>query len=46
MSVRVLAYMSYENIGEELPEDVIILCDGCHELFSNRLPTAPEKVCH
>jgi len=28
---------SYENLGEEEPEDLCVLCDECHELFSERL---------
>jgi hypothetical protein len=26
-------HRTYERIGHELPEDLIVLCDGCHGLF-------------
>ena len=26
-------HRTYERLGRELPEDVIALCDGCHEIF-------------
>lgn len=38
-------HRSYESLGtpEEI-DDVTILCDECHELFSERLPTAPASA--
>lgn len=26
-------HRTYENRGEERPEDLIVLCDGCHSMF-------------
>lgn len=29
---------SYENLGHELPEDLIVLCQSCHEKFHKKGP--------
>lgn len=32
---------NYKNLGAELPGDLIVLCRGCHGLYSTRLPPPP-----
>jgi 5-methylcytosine-specific restriction endonuclease McrA len=34
---------TYENLGQEEPEDLCVLCDECHELYSERLPAASAR---
>lgn len=29
---------SYKNLGNELPEDLTVLCDSCHERHSKFMP--------
>ena len=29
---------SYENLGHELPEDLVVLCQSCHEKFHKKGP--------
>lgn len=29
-------HRTYERLGNELPEDLTVLCDDCHTLFSRR----------
>lgn len=29
-------HRNYDRLGHELPEDITILCDECHELFSKQ----------
>jgi len=31
-------HRTYERLGEELPEDLIVLCAGCHSKFHDKLP--------
>ena len=31
-------HRTYDNIGNELPGDLTVLCHSCHELYSKRLP--------
>lgn len=31
-------HRTYEHIGNELPDDLTVLCDSCHELFSKKMP--------
>ncbi|NEZ63013.1 HNH endonuclease [Leptolyngbyaceae cyanobacterium CCMR0082] len=30
-------HRTYERVGEELPEDLIVMCRDCHDLFHGRL---------
>jgi 5-methylcytosine-specific restriction endonuclease McrA len=32
---------TYDNLGDELPTDLIVLCDICHGQFHDRLPKPP-----
>lgn len=34
-------HRTYENIGNEQPGDLTVLCETCHELYSKKLPDAP-----
>lgn len=36
-------HRTYDNIGDEQPSDLTVLCDPCHELFSKRRPDRPYK---
>ncbi len=35
---------NYSNLGRERPEDLIILCSSCHQLFHDRLALAETKT--
>lgn len=39
-------HRTYERIGRELPEDLIVLCEACHSLFhrNGRLARVPRRV--
>ena len=50
-------HRTYENLGNELPGDLTVLCDECHRLFSRRRQERPcsflarlgwviEDICH
>jgi hypothetical protein len=32
---------NYDHLGAEWPEDLCVLCNECHELFSDRFPPEP-----
>ena len=32
---------NYDHLGAERPEDVVVLCAECHELFHDRFPPEP-----
>ena len=36
-------HRTYERVGHEMPEDLIVLCADCHELFHDRLQTFPQR---
>src|SRR5204863_263367 len=36
-------HRTYERLGCELPNDLTVLCDDCHELFHDRLPSPPSE---
>lgn len=33
---------TYSNLGDEKPEDLVVLCLYCHRLFKFRMPAPPE----
>ena len=35
-------HRTYARLGHEHPADLTVLCRTCHELFHDRLPTAPD----
>jgi hypothetical protein len=37
-------HSTYQNLGEEKPGDIIVLCKDCHEKFHNKLPETPKAV--
>lgn len=36
-------HRTYVRVGAELPEDLTVLCAGCHGLFHETLPAAPDR---
>lgn len=34
-------HRTYERVGNELPEDLIVLCEDCHALFHKKIPPPP-----
>lgn len=40
-------HRTYERLGEELPEDLVVLCEVCHEAYElgrEQLQGAPENA--
>ena len=35
---------TYENLGHEKPEDLCVLCDECHELYSKKIASQREEI--
>jgi 5-methylcytosine-specific restriction endonuclease McrA len=33
---------TYEHLWQEEPEDMVVLCSRCHQVFHDSLPKAPE----
>jgi hypothetical protein len=31
-------HRTYEHMGDEMPEDITVLCHNCHSLYSRYLP--------
>lgn len=39
-------HRTYERLGNELPEDITVLCRDCHQLYEdNKQPASSEKFC-